>query len=818
MAQYDYSISGDTATGAVDNGQLWDELLAIAVANPGFPALENVASELDVLSVFYAGALSAPQEALLTGAVGAHTPAPPVSPQPTIENQLRTTDPTVNDDDSLGYAPGVRWLNVTGQSEFITTDSTAGAAVWKATTSGGGLSTIPTGNTLWVDATNGNDGTAVSGRLDLPWLTIAAALGAAVSGDRVQVYPGSYAEAVTVPSGVSLTGMGGPERVLITGPGGAVDTVTLGDGSYVHSIGATAPSGAAAFKYSGATLCYLYNAMMTGTDGTSLGFAHTGTGKIIITELRFVGGDFDAVIQHTGSGILALTGLHIPGGGAIASAIRASGGARLQLNDVNSGNPAVTDAVECGQATVVMRSSALFNCANGLHITDNAANVQWTSVRFDNTSAFDILVDPALTGSGGTVNLTACEIQEQKLSIPATWLASDHNWTFQDAKSDIDDASFRAFTDLTVGHFEKGFRSDFGSGCPTPRGMKVITSDATTSGNLTDVSTEAQSKAGSTFSFQGVTAGHCIYFGSELQDVGGVMKSWGAEFAVAVARADGFIVAEYWGGAAWLPIGAAESLASAPYTASGPNLFLQTTSVQVRLGLTEDTTWAIIPVAGFSLYWWRLRIRTEVTTAPVFEQSKLHTSCTRMGTDGVIEFFGTARQRLDQSITLRDTDDLNGISPGNVDIFFGTLGGFPLTADINDNNFQNTATDGNALVWPLSPNLDTSLPVTLRIWWIPNDNTAGDVEWEYGHRSVGVGSKLNGSQALDFQGTVLATVALNTIDDLRFTDLPVDISASSASGGLLAIAWQRDGGSAGDSYSGDVQLVGIQLLAYQWRI
>jgi hypothetical protein len=670
---------------------------------------------------------------------------------------------------------------------------------------------------------NGDDGTATSGRFDLPWITITAALAAAASGDRVQVYPGAYAEAITVPSGVSLIGMGGPERVLVTGPGGAVDTVTLSDGCYVDSVGATAPSGAAAFAYAGASLAYLYNAMVTGTDNTSIGFQHTGTGKVIATELRYVGGTFSAVVQHTGTGVLALTGMHVPPGGNIASAIRASGGARLQLNDINIGSPTVTDGVECADATIVMRSSALFNCANGLHITNNAANVQWTSVRFDSTSALDILVDPALTGVGGVCNMTACEIQEQKLSIPVTWLDSDHNWTFQDAKSSIDNASFRCFSDLTIGHFEKGFASDLGQGCPTSRGMVVLTTNSTAGpasdgGGFVDVSAAAQSKDGSTFTFQGPAQNHSILFGSSLQDVGGVMRSYGAQFATDTARVGGATIAELWDGAAWVEIGAAESLADAPHTAVGPNLFLTTSDVQVRIGATSATTWVAKSISGQTLFWWRLRISSVIVTAPVFEQAKLHPSCTRVGSDGVIEFFGDARQQLDQSITLRDTDDLNGISPGNVDIFFGTLGGFPLTADINDNNFQNTATDGNALVWPLSPNLDTSLPVTLRIWWIPDDNTAGDVEWEYGHRSVEVGSKLNGSQALDFQGTVLAAVALTTIDDLRFTDLPVDISASSASGGLLAIAWQRDGGSAGDSYSGNVQLVGIQLLAHQWRL
>jgi len=142
MAQYDYSISSDTATGAVNSEQLWSQLLALAVANPGFPALSNITTELDDLAIYYASALSGPQETLLTGAVAAHTPAPPIAPSPTIENQITNTNPTANDDDSLGFQPGVRWLNISSPGEFVCTDATAGAAVWTSTTSGGGASAV----------------------------------------------------------------------------------------------------------------------------------------------------------------------------------------------------------------------------------------------------------------------------------------------------------------------------------------------------------------------------------------------------------------------------------------------------------------------------------------------------------------------------------------------------------------------------------------------------------------------------------------------------------------------------------------------------
>src|SRR6202795_4572016 len=44
---------------------------------------------------------------------------------------------------------------------------------------------VKTGNLVWVDAVNGNDGTGQRGRLQLPFLTLGAAKTAAQSGDTV---------------------------------------------------------------------------------------------------------------------------------------------------------------------------------------------------------------------------------------------------------------------------------------------------------------------------------------------------------------------------------------------------------------------------------------------------------------------------------------------------------------------------------------------------------------------------------------------------------------------------------------------------------
>jgi hypothetical protein len=72
----------------------------------------------------------------------------------------------------------------------------------------------PLGNTLRVDAVYGNDTTAALDRYNKPFLTISAALAAALAGENVLVGAGTYNESLTIPANVSVTGSGAQAVVL----------------------------------------------------------------------------------------------------------------------------------------------------------------------------------------------------------------------------------------------------------------------------------------------------------------------------------------------------------------------------------------------------------------------------------------------------------------------------------------------------------------------------------------------------------------------------------------------------------------------------
>jgi hypothetical protein len=215
---------------------------------------------------------------------------------------------------------------------------------------------VSTGNTLWVDATFGNDSTALIDRQDKPFATVGAAIAAVSSGDLIMIRPGQYPEeGLTLPQGVSMEGQGGWQVTEIGLHAAASDIMTVSDQSSIEGVAFLVPStaGLAGVRYVGVVdpTFSIYNCNFYGDRGAGAGagdgMVKQGAGKIIGAEIRGDRAGMNSLLRVS-SGVLALESIHVPPdpfGGAIGAVALCEGTGRFQLVDINAGNPNVTDCL-----------------------------------------------------------------------------------------------------------------------------------------------------------------------------------------------------------------------------------------------------------------------------------------------------------------------------------------------------------------------------------------------------------------------------------------------------------------------------------------
>ena len=146
------------------------------------------------------------------------------------------------------------------------------------------------GRVALVDAVNGSDSLgAVGGR---PFLTITAALSAASSGVTVLVAPGTYAESITIPTGVSVRGISRAGVVVARTVSAPTDLVTMGESSRLDDV---------TLSLTATTSVLLRGVVWPGTTTETAQLRHVG-----LTVTNFATGSANTVGMHSfGTGALA---------------------------------------------------------------------------------------------------------------------------------------------------------------------------------------------------------------------------------------------------------------------------------------------------------------------------------------------------------------------------------------------------------------------------------------------------------------------------------------------------------------------------------
>jgi len=218
---------------------------------------------------------------------------------------------------------GASYVITTGQGVVVFGNGTTTWLGRTASTPSGTATTLASarlGNVCTVDAVNGINATASRG--GLPFLTITAALAAALAGDVVWVLPGTYAEAIVIPASVSVVGLDKQRCILDqTAIGVATDIVTMGVSSGITNMTIQGSALAVAFQLRGILFPNVAGTARVRNCAVSL----THTGGAAASGVEFSGGatsssDFACLIDNSilvsGSGAQNRFGVYIQSGGS----------------------------------------------------------------------------------------------------------------------------------------------------------------------------------------------------------------------------------------------------------------------------------------------------------------------------------------------------------------------------------------------------------------------------------------------------------------------------------------------------------------------
>ena len=519
-------------------------------------------------------------------------------------------------------------------------------------------SSIDTGNVLWVDDVFGNDGTALVDRQDRPWASIATAISNATTNDTILVRPGDYVEpAFTLNPSTSLVSQGGAKVTIISGSPSTGNFITISGSSYMEGFTVYTPtddSAALYFNDSTAGITTTLNDIHFKGSSSTPGPLGKGivmdtslatNGKIIFRELRYGGGNLN-VLAEVNKGIFALDGMHVPGGGTINTAIQVNGG-RAQLINVNNGNSLCGVALSVSgtslnKPTVAGFGFNIFNVPTGIEITSNDYDVEVQSGRLD-AGTTNILITSGLTGSNGKLNLTGFVMDSTKLSVPNTWVDSNHIFTYSDlGESQNLSPIYRSWSNFEVGHANKGFDTNLGRGSEYQNGMHIITSGG---GGTVVVTTTAKTE-GDLFSFQSLTVGEQIYLGSSQKYVGGSYLNFNAFDITYTGSTGGTYTIEFYSGGTWVDIKYQCVHHELGYNYSNTMFSRSSASNEViRFGIDDDVIWDSTTIDGQEGKWIRITMETTPASLPQFDLVWLDPSHTEVNTNGILNFYGNSLYR-----------------------------------------------------------------------------------------------------------------------------------------------------------------------------
>jgi len=472
----------------------------------------------------------------------------------------------------------------------------------------------------------------------------------------VLVYPGDYTELpITMKEWVNVTSTGGTSVTKIIASTTGSNLITSPGNNTLSGFTLTGTTGAALINFgtAGASFFLIDTMLYNAQTGINVSNGYMSITKIFGLS---VSGSVTTFINITNNAQVLIESLYTFPGAVITTLLKMNGSnTKCNINSITS-KATMTTGIDLDNGAVLdIVNYMCRNCTTGVKL-NNASRIDISVPNLDETITTHFNIQDLLSD----VYVIGGKMIGTRMVYPAGY---NHDISlFQDriAKSIEIDSKLR------IGRPDKGRDCEIGRGAPYTQGMLVITTDNTATstsegGNLTNVSDDAASDTGSTFSFQGTTSNHTILISTQAQDATDVLKILSLRIDQTIAAVESTkrsFALEYWDGSSWteLPVMAVCT----------DHLHRYANEIFIRSGQQEDifytspADWTKKTISSNSLYWLRFRITDNLTTSPVFERLQLGTSRTRFTENGLQAFYGLAQFKT----TLLSAGNIFGESGG----------------------------------------------------------------------------------------------------------------------------------------------------------
>jgi len=385
----------------------------------------------------------------------------------------------------------------------------------------------------------------------------------------------------------------------------------------------------------------------------------------------------------------------------------------------------------------------------------------------------------------------------------------------------VEEEALNVAQELHVGFPTAGREFVTGKGDSFTVGMLVYTESS--GGIFTDVSNTLKTVSAGTVTMDNITNG-ALYF-SNVQGL--AFTSIKVTTTVATALGAGTMEFQYWNGTSWESVNFNLCKATAPYVSYGNDFLTQSpTDYQVRFDYRMLNTWAKNDpmTLGTTYYWLRLVTTSTITTSPTISKVKIGTDRTEFNDDGFYESFGKSRYYtnlgLDRFVQITLTSSIS-----NHDLYFSKT----LVVAGNQNSFSSSSDryKGGGKKLPL--NIDTSCPLYLTIYYMVDDASAGNIEFnlQWGTNSIGDDIYKTSASAPVLsinQRSVNEIISIGVSENniVKSFSYPLEIPEASISGStgvvdIFSLTYGRTGTSMADTFAGNLIVLSVDIFYASWK-